>query len=228
MSGLVKKCCNCRVDLPESSSAPQCAKCQKNEQKYGKPTTCKFCQLNAAFHEQKCVYCSHSERKFGPPVSCANCKLNSAFQKHPRAAGPTLCRMCIMQARSMKQSTLAGVTVPPLEKHSSSTKTSGKRKRHEKSSDESAAKMGRAENALAQTDLMHLQQLRDKIARLSSTIKEKEEMILQRDKTIASMKAAASSMERKHREKVEQLQKEKEEAITTVIEKHRTSKSKKT
>uniref|UniRef100_A0A0K0CYX7 Uncharacterized protein n=1 Tax=Angiostrongylus cantonensis TaxID=6313 RepID=A0A0K0CYX7_ANGCA len=81
------------------------------------PTTCKFCQLPAAFHEEKCVYCSHSERKFGAPIPCANCKLR-AFWRHHHV---TRC------SRANKQTNLAGVAISSHDHYSGH-----KRRREEK------------------------------------------------------------------------------------------------
>ncbi|KJH42951.1 hypothetical protein DICVIV_11053 [Dictyocaulus viviparus] len=221
---LMKKCCNCRSDLPESngagSSSVQCEKCQKNEAKYGKPTTCKFCQLPAAFHEEKCVYCSHSERKFGAPIPCANCKLRAAFTKDPKKLKPTLCRMCIIQARANKLTNLAGVTVSSHDHYSGH-----KRKREEKKKADKQAEPAKVPKRDPFSDsgenVMLVQQLRDQISRLNSVISKKDAAMLEKDKKIATLQADLMTAERKHREKVDQLLKEKDEAIQMVIEKHR-------
>ncbi|KAK6729914.1 hypothetical protein RB195_006767 [Necator americanus] len=219
---LMKKCCNCRSDLPESNgagSSVQCEKCQKNEAKYGKPTTCKFCQLPAAFHEEKCVYCSHSERKFGAPIPCANCKLRAAFTKDPKKTKPTLCRMCVIQARANKQTNLAGVAI------SSHEHSGQKRKREEKKANKSQAEPAKIAKrdpfADSGENVMLVQQLRDQITKLNTVVAQKDAAMLEKDKKIASLQADLMSAERKHREKVEQLLKEKDEAIQMVIERHR-------
>lgn len=227
MSLLVKKCCNCRSDLVGkdgiSVNGAQCEKCQKNQEKYGSPTTCKFCQLPAAFHEEKCVFCSHSERKFGAPVSCANCKLRAAFSRDGKIKHkPVLCRMCIIQARSNKQSTLAGVHVPSKDRPSVPSSQTHKRKRDEKSADESTSKTARRDplNDSGENVLL-VQQLRDQIAKLNGVIQSKDQNILEKDKKIAALTADLASAERKHREKFQQLLKEREEAVQTVHEKYR-------
>ncbi|ETN68499.1 hypothetical protein NECAME_05582 [Necator americanus] len=248
----MKKCCNCRSDLPESNgagSSVQCEKCQKNEAKYGKPTTCKFCQLPAAFHEEKCVYCSHSERKFGAPIPCANCKLRAAFTWDPKKmppktllervrrelkygaklvivfviydinTKPTLCRMCVIQARANKQTNLAGVAI------SSHEHSGQKRKREEKKANKSQAEPAKIAKrdpfADSGENVMLVQQLRDQITKLNTVVAQKDAAMLEKDKKIASLQADLMSAERKHREKVEQLLKEKDEAIQMVIERHR-------
>ncbi|VDM59611.1 unnamed protein product [Angiostrongylus costaricensis] len=198
------------------SSSVQCEKCQKNEAKYGKPTTCKFCQLPAAFHEEKCVYCSHSERKFGAPVPCANCKLRAAFTKDPKKLKPTLCRMCVIQARANKQTNLAGVAISSHDHYSGH-----KRRREEKKKTEPAKVPKRDPFADSGENVLLVQQLRDQISKLNSVVAQKDAAMLEKDKKIAALQADLMSAERKHREKVDQLLREKDEAIQKVIERHR-------
>ncbi|WKX91848.1 hypothetical protein Q1695_010126 [Nippostrongylus brasiliensis] len=221
---LMKKCCNCRSDLPEANgagSSVQCEKCQKNEAKYGKPTTCKFCQLPAAFHEEKCVYCSHSERKFGAPIPCANCKLRAAFTKDPKKAKPTLCRMCVIQARANKQTNLAGVAVSSHDQPSGMKRKREEKKKAEKSQVEPAKVPKRDPFADSGENVLLVQQLRDQIFKLTSVVAQKDAALLEKDKRIATLQADLMSAERKHREKVEQLLKEKDESIQKLIERHR-------
>ncbi|KAK6049924.1 hypothetical protein COOONC_12570 [Cooperia oncophora] len=202
-------------------SSVQCEKCQRNEAKYGKPTTCKFCQLPAAFHEEKCVYCSHSERKFGAPIPCANCKLRAAFTKDPKKTKPTLCRMCVIQARANKQTNLAGVAVS-----SSDTPIGHKRKKEEKKKAEKTevqvVKVAKRDPfADSGENVLLVQQLRDQISKLNSIVAQKDAAMLEKDKKIATLKADLMSAERKHREKVEQLMKDHDEAIQKLMERHR-------
>ena len=52
-----------------------------NVQKYGKPSSCQFCNIIAAFVGGKCHRCHDSYRKYGPPKVC-----NNTFLRH----GPVL------------------------------------------------------------------------------------------------------------------------------------------
>ncbi|PAV91328.1 hypothetical protein WR25_21910 [Diploscapter pachys] len=229
---IVKRCVSCRSDLIENQKSPQCDKCKKNEAKYGKPTICKFCQIHAAFHEDKCVYCSHSQRKFGDPVACASCKLKSAFVKDSKNKGkPTLCRLCIMNARQHKMKVMAGVVVSSSEKASSSVvatdkdKHGHKRKHDEK--DETNNKVSKSDPlAEAGENVLVVQQLRDQIARMQATITQKDSELLNRDKKIAALNAELMDKEKKFREKISQMMKEKEEAVNAVHEKYRQMKIK--
>ncbi|EPB69916.1 hypothetical protein ANCCEY_10986 [Ancylostoma ceylanicum] len=185
-----------------------------------RPTTCKFCQLPAAFHEEKCVYCSHSERKFGAPIPCANCKLRAAFTKDPKKAKPTLCRMCVIQARANKQTNLAGVAISSHE-HSGQKRKREEKKKADKSQAEPAKVAKRDPFADSGENVMLVQQLRDQITKLNSIVAQKDAAMLEKDKKIASLQADLMSAEKKHREKVEQLLKDKDEAIQMVIERQR-------
>ncbi|KAJ1368951.1 hypothetical protein KIN20_030317 [Parelaphostrongylus tenuis] len=183
-------------------------------------TTCKFCQLPAAFHEEKCVYCSHSERKFGAPIPCANCKLRAAFTKDPKKLKPTLCRMCVIQARANKQTNLAGVTIS-LHDHYSGHK----RKREEKKKADKEAEPTKVPKrdpfADSVENVILVQQLRDQISKLNSVVAQKDAAMLEKDKKIAALQADLMSAERKHREKVDQLIREKNDAIRKIIDTHR-------
>merc|ERR1712018_782789 len=55
----VLSCSYCRTefrqeDTKKSRLHPICKKCESDLQKYGKPTRCEHCRLNAAFLKQKC------------------------------------------------------------------------------------------------------------------------------------------------------------------------------
>ncbi|CAI5439429.1 unnamed protein product [Caenorhabditis angaria] len=254
MSGpVVKNCLNCRIALGENTNgAIQCPKCQKNEAKYGKATVCQFCKLNAAFHEKKCVWCAHSERKFGDPIHCANCKLKCAFPKNSKARkaeNQSLCRLCIMQARQTKQTHLSGIPVPLDSKekkenqnggssHNHSSSSNKNKRKHEKE-ESTPAKYGRpgtttttslsamAAEVLPDFESQNkIQKLNDEIGRLNAVIQTKETQLLEKDKIISNLKADNYNQEKKHRERVQQLQKEKEESIR-MIEQIRNKASKK-
>uniref|UniRef100_A0A0K0D338 ERC protein 2 n=1 Tax=Angiostrongylus cantonensis TaxID=6313 RepID=A0A0K0D338_ANGCA len=70
-------------------------------------------------------------------------------------------------------------------------------------------------------NVLLVQQLRDQISKLNSVVAQKDVAMLEKDKKIAALQADLMSAERKHREKVDQLLREKDEAIQKVIERHR-------
>ncbi|CAL2028975.1 hypothetical protein CAEBREN_00685 [Caenorhabditis brenneri] len=288
---LLKKCFNCRMFLTEEViNSSQCLKCQKNEAKYGKPGTCEYCKLNAAFHDQKCVWCSHAERKFGTPFTCANCQLRCAFPRRDcdKVEGAALlCRLCILQARHNNQTELAGVPVPPEkpeksgEGASSEHRDRDRSKRHQSSSQRPKGKDGKdhhrrddkrhresghrsgqkrrhpdeannnSNNGASSSitpplmlnnengsgfppfgerdhgdNIVKQQKMEDEIRRLKTLVQEKDAAIFDKDKQISTLKAEQFNLEKKHRERVQQLIKEKEDSIRA-IELVRNSKSSK-
>uniref|UniRef100_A0A1I7UXM7 Protein FAM76B n=1 Tax=Caenorhabditis tropicalis TaxID=1561998 RepID=A0A1I7UXM7_9PELO len=287
---LLKKCFNCRMFLTEDAvNLSQCLKCQKNEAKYGKPGTCEYCKLNAAFHDQKCVWCSHAERKFGSPFTCFNCKLRCAFPRREcdkMEGAALLCRLCILQARQTNQTMVAGIPVPPEKPERSgegsssehrdrdrdrrnnqsssshqqkdnnrredrrqrdreSSRRSGQKRRHpdetNNNSSNGASSSGvppllpNNENGhgfppFAERDhgesMVKQQKMEDEIRRLKSLVQEKEMQIFDKDRQISTLKAEQYNIEKKHRERVQQLIKEKEDSIRA-IEHMRSSKSSK-
>ena len=55
------------IILSKSSTSSICKKCEMNVQKYGKPSSCQFCNIIAAFVGGKCHRCHDSYRKYGAP-----------------------------------------------------------------------------------------------------------------------------------------------------------------
>jgi len=80
----VVKCTYCRSEFQQeskSSTSSICKRCEQNVQKYGKPTSCQYCNIIAAFVNGKCHRCHDSYRRHGPPKSCEQCKQKCAFDK---------------------------------------------------------------------------------------------------------------------------------------------------
>ncbi len=69
------------TNFSKSSTSAICKKCEQNVAKYGKPSSCQFCSIIAAFVNGKCHRCHESYRKYGPPKSCDQCKQKCAFDK---------------------------------------------------------------------------------------------------------------------------------------------------
>ncbi|KAF8368286.1 hypothetical protein PRIPAC_86115 [Pristionchus pacificus] len=222
MSAIVKKCCNCRCDLPSGSSTVQCEKCQKNEAKYGKASTCKYCQLPAAFHEGKCVHCAHGERKNGPPIACAQCKLKAAFPRDQRdkMKGTTLCRMCIMQKQSAKPGTSSSSSKPSS---SGVNISSTSKRRHSSTSkkDDSTAKMSKKEPEGNNDNVILVHKLKDEVESLKRELLKKDAAMIEKDKKIASLSADLMSSEKRSREQVARITKNHKEEIEMLHNQHK-------
>ena len=65
----------------KSSTSSICKKCETNVAKYGKPSSCQYCSIIAAFVGGKCHRCHDSYRKYGAPKTCEQCKQKCAFDK---------------------------------------------------------------------------------------------------------------------------------------------------
>merc|ERR1711953_1594876 len=95
----VVKCTYCRSEFQQeskSSTSSICKKCELNVQKYGKPSSCQFCNIIAAFVGGKCHRCHDSYRRYGAPKTCEQCKQKCAFEKEEkkRLDGKLLCWLC--------------------------------------------------------------------------------------------------------------------------------------
>uniref|UniRef100_A0A0N5AU85 Stc1 domain-containing protein n=1 Tax=Syphacia muris TaxID=451379 RepID=A0A0N5AU85_9BILA len=182
----MKRCCYCRSDIPDAKSNDlQCAKCKKNEAKYQrKPTNCKYCQLPAAFFENKCVWCAHSERKIGPPVTCSECRLKAAFVRDPlKKDKPALCRLCRKSRNKSKETNLS-------EKSSESGKGSPIKRKNDFLDDQKSKVLKTAlldESGIEQIQseqFFVIQQYKDQILDLKKKCSEKDKIILDRDKQV--------------------------------------------
>ena len=80
----------------KSSTSSICKKCEANVGKYGKPSSCQYCGIIAAFVHGKCHRCHASYRMYGPPKTCEQCKQKCAFDKGDKKEtnGKLLCWLC--------------------------------------------------------------------------------------------------------------------------------------
>ena len=64
--------------------------------KYGKPTSCQYCNIIAAFVHGKCHRCHDSYRRYGPPKTCDQCKQKCAFDRGDKKQldGKLMCWLC--------------------------------------------------------------------------------------------------------------------------------------
>ncbi|XP_060555112.1 protein FAM76B-like [Ruditapes philippinarum] len=99
----VVKCSACRAEYTpgeKGSTNHNCKHCTYNIKLHGEPTVCRFCNLTAAFVDNKCQRCTAYEKKFGSPLPCEQCKMKCAFDKSERTRskmdGKTLCWLCAL------------------------------------------------------------------------------------------------------------------------------------
>ncbi|CAL4083142.1 unnamed protein product, partial [Meganyctiphanes norvegica] len=81
-----------------TAGSNQCRKCTANTHKYGPPSACEHCGLQAAYTGTKCRRCFAAIVKWGPPVPCCRCARVCAFQRPDLSTGQTaaspLCFVC--------------------------------------------------------------------------------------------------------------------------------------
>eukprot|EP00091_Calanus_sinicus_P012155 TRINITY_DN27637_c0_g1_i1.p2 TRINITY_DN27637_c0_g1~~TRINITY_DN27637_c0_g1_i1.p2 ORF type:complete len:108 (-),score=31.66 TRINITY_DN27637_c0_g1_i1:68-391(-) len=66
----VVKCTYCRAEFQQESKSKTssiCKRCEQNVAQFGKPTSCQFCQLPAAFVGGKCQRCASYYKRYGRP-----------------------------------------------------------------------------------------------------------------------------------------------------------------
>jgi len=129
----VVKCTYCRSEFQQESKTSTttfCKKCEANVAKYGKPTSCQYCSIIAAFVGGKCHRCHDSFRKYGAPKTCEQCKQKCAFEREDkrRPDGKLLCWLCSL---SYKRA-LARTKQSDPARHSRVFKEEKERERREK------------------------------------------------------------------------------------------------
>ncbi|VDN59595.1 unnamed protein product [Dracunculus medinensis] len=195
----------------------KCEKCKKNEAKYKiKPTHCIYCQLPAAFVDNKCVWCSYGERKTGPPVPCVKCKIKSAFPKDRTSSDATwICRLCSLLNKTnkslgkRKSSDLGRIS----QYKRNNEKSDHKNKQHKVTfSTDLNSEQVQSEHILV------VQQYKDEISSLRKQCSEKDRLILERDKKIAALNAEILCNEKEGKQKVLQLQRQHTDAIQNLHE----------
>ncbi|XP_045196648.2 protein FAM76B-like [Mercenaria mercenaria] len=99
----VVKCTACRAEFTpgeRGATNQNCRHCTYNIKVHGEPAVCRFCNLMAAFVDNKCQRCTAYEKKFGAPLPCEQCKMKCAFDKSERSKakmdGKTLCWLCAL------------------------------------------------------------------------------------------------------------------------------------
>ncbi|VDD89366.1 unnamed protein product [Enterobius vermicularis] len=185
------------------------------------PTTCKYCQLPAAFFDNKCVWCAHAERKLGPPVVCSECRLKAAFAKQPlRKDKPLLCRLCRKSKSKSKETSLS-------EKSSESVKGSPLKRKND-FTDDQKTKASKASvldeqgfEQIQSEQFFVIQQYKDQILDLKKKCGEKDRTILEREKKIAILNAEIIRIQREEKEKTLLLQKQYQNTVRSLQEQNR-------
>jgi len=241
----VVKCTYCRSEFQQeskSSTSSICKKCEQNVQKYGKPTSCQYCNIIAAFVNGKCHRCHDSYRRYGPPKTCEQCKQKCAFDKEDKKKldGKLLCWLCSL---SYKRALVRTKQTDPT-RHSRVFKSEKEKKEKEKrdkyfnhkkpqrpdvtkikpprrsSSEEPLAKIAKKRDRDSDTDhVAEITQLKEKIAAMQRTITSKNNELLGKAGEITAMKAKLFNEEKLIKEKMKKMQKAHEDKVNELNKK---------
>jgi len=245
----VVKCTYCRSEFQQESKSKTssvCKRCEQNVAQYGKPTTCQYCQLPAAFVGGKCQRCSHYSKRYGPPKICEQCKQKSAFDK-----GDNSKLMCWACSCSYKRALAKTKQSDPARhsrvfkkekerKHLTEEDRVKKRERYMNSKKPNRPDVTKIELEAAHVtttkvappkkevvrdgDTDHvgeITQLKEKIAFFEKTIKQKENQMISKDREICQMKAKLFNEEKLIRQKMQSMARLHDDKVTELNSKIR-------
>eukprot|EP00058_Branchiostoma_floridae_P013654 XP_002599142.1 hypothetical protein BRAFLDRAFT_122985 [Branchiostoma floridae] len=217
----VVKCLYCRAEFQQENKSTICKKCAQSVKAYGTPTICEFCNLIAAFIGSKCQRCTNLERKYGPPSTCDQCKLRCAFDRKDdskkKVDGKLLCWLCtlaykraLQKAKKRKHADHGHVSSHSGSHHNSHHKDKSK---HHSSSE--LADITSTDQMIAMT------QLREEVASLKKQIEQKDKLLLEKEKKITELKAGQWETEKEMRNKIQNMQKNHQDAVESLQTKNR-------
>lgn len=232
----VVKCTYCRSEFQQENknkTSSICKRCEQCVAQYGKPTSCSYCQLPAAFVGGKCQRCSSYSKRYGAPKTCEQCKQKSAFDKGDNSK--LMCWACSCSykralAKTKQSDPARHSRVFKKEKRSEEGERHKKREKYmnsKKPNRPDVTKMeiephapvkivtGKKETRDGDTDHVgEITQLKEKIVFLEKTIKQKENQMITKDREITQMKAQLFNEERLIREKMKKMASVHDDKIT--------------
>merc|ERR1719447_873399 len=234
----IVKCTYCRSEFQQESKSKTstiCKRCEQNVASYGKPTSCQFCQLPAAFVGGKCQRCSGYYKKYGPPKTCDQCKQKSAFDRGDNNHK----LMCWACSQSYKRA-LAKTKHSDPARHST-VFTKEKKRRKEKYMHSKMPKRpdvtqvevpnpgltlppNKAPKRDNGSDMDHMGEintLKEKIISLEKQISSKNRELIAKDQEITQMKAKVFNEEKLIREKMKTMARLHDTKVTEMSDKLR-------
>jgi len=239
----VVKCTYCRSEFQQESKSKTssiCKRCEQNVAQYGKPTSCQFCQLRAAYVGGKCQRCSSYYKRFGPPKTCEQCKQKSAFDKGDNSK--LMCWACSCSykralAKTKQSDPARHSRVFKKEKRPEEADRHKKREKYmnskkpnrpdvtktepELTHNNSAKSLPKRERDENTDHVGEITQLKEKIVFLEKTIKQKDTITIRKDMEITQMKANLFNDENIIREKMKQMTKKHDGKVTELTGKIR-------
>ncbi|XP_044775689.1 protein FAM76B isoform X4 [Neomonachus schauinslandi] len=231
----IVKCTYCRSEFQqESKTNTICKKCAQNVKQFGTPKPCQYCNIIAAFIGTKCQRCTNSEKKYGPPQTCEQCKQQCAFDRKEegrrKVDGKLLCWLCTLSYKRVLQKTKEQRKSLGSSHSNSSSSSLTEKDQHTKwtkqghnnqFSEELSADSGGTDNFVL------ISQLKEEVMSLKRLLQQRDQTILEKDKKLTELKAdfqyqesnlrtKMNSMEKAHKETVEQLQAKNRELLKQV------------
>lgn len=243
----VVKCTYCRSEFQQESKSKTssiCKRCEQCVSQYGKPTSCSFCQLPAAFVGGKCQRCSSYYKRYGPPKTCEQCKQKSAFDRGDNAK-----LMCWACSCSYKRALAKTKQSDParhsrvFKKEKPQPNEEDKAKKREKylnskkpnrpdvtkieaGDSQPPTKIVKRERGEGDTDHVgEITQLKERIAALEKQSKQKDIQLIQKDQEITQMRAKLFNEEKLIREKMKKMSSAHEDKVADLQNKIRSLQS---
>ncbi|XP_040832771.1 protein FAM76B isoform X6 [Ochotona curzoniae] len=238
----IVKCTYCRSEFQqESKTNTICKKCAQNVKQFGTPKPCQYCNIIAAFIGTKCQRCTNSEKKYGPPQTCEQCKQQCAFDRKEegrrKVDGKLLCWLCTLSYKRVLQKTKeqrktlgsshsnSSSSLPEKDQHHS--KHHHHHHHHRHSSSHHNSSINQSADSGGTDNFVLISQLKEEVMSLKRLLQQRDQTILEKDKKLTELKAdfqyqesnlrtKMNSMEKAHKETVEQLQAKNRELLKQV------------
>ncbi|XP_022369827.1 protein FAM76B isoform X4 [Enhydra lutris kenyoni] len=232
----IVKCTYCRSEFQqESKTNTICKKCAQNVKQFGTPKPCQYCNIIAAFIGTKCQRCTNSEKKYGPPQTCEQCKQQCAFDRKEegrrKVDGKLLCWLCTLSYKRVLQKTKEQrKSLGSSHSNSSSSSLTEKDQHHSKHHHHHHHHHHQPDaglNSGGTDNFVLISQLKEEVMSLKRLLQQRDQTILEKDKKLTELKAdfqyqesnlrtKMNSMEKAHKETVEQLQAKNRELLKQV------------
>ncbi|XP_054037306.1 protein FAM76B isoform X10 [Rissa tridactyla] len=239
----IVKCTYCRSEFQqESKTNTICKKCAQNVKQFGTPKPCQYCNIIAAFIGTKCQRCTNSEKKYGPPQTCEQCKQQCAFDRKEegrrKVDGKLLCWLCTLsykrvlqktkeQRKSLGSSHSNSSSASLTEKDQHHSKHHHHHHHHHRHSSSHHNSINQSADSGGTDNFVLISQLKEEVMSLKRLLQQRDQTILEKDKKLTELKAdfqyqesnlrtKMNSMEKAHKETVEQLQAKNRELLKQV------------
>ncbi|XP_078618860.1 protein FAM76A-like isoform X4 [Branchiostoma floridae x Branchiostoma japonicum] len=202
----------------------KCQRCTNLERKYGPPSTCDQCKLRCAFDRK-----DDSKKKVDGKLLCWLCTL--AYKR------------ALQKAKKRKHADHGHVSSHSGSHHNSHHKdkskhhrsstghhhhhhhhhhhSSNKKAKVEKSTANGSASSSELADITSTDQMIAMTQLREEVASLKKQIEQKDKLLLEKEKKITELKAGQWETEKEMRNKIQNMQKNHQDAVESLQTKNR-------